>query len=504
MENQQASAALLRVLASLISHIDPVKGGKASAMRRAREELSEVVEELKGGLSQDVLVLLSSAGQILTSSDQPSLPFSAAVSAVSALSHAAELLVIAASPPHTPPFSRLPAELVARVVELCQVEDVRVRQNTNSALAATCRSLHAGVRPILEREVHLFRPGQLERVSPLFRSGMRKPEQLETLTVELDLDDLKLQPDGRFNGRHLHSLLSLVRDHVERFHLHLTPLRNPRPTARLTTDDNLNAAGLGEAWDRIIQRSQFRDVSLPRAYIESTRYHYSWIFCSAYNGIRRLRIGQSDQPQMDEPLNVPEAEGAAYERLALPWLAVSPRVLLHLLSLDNGEAGGTDPRASHITHLEVTLTFESTSGLEDRVAHIRRVFSRTPHLTHLTLRLRSSALPRPDAQSFARVLAHALCLCGELVHLEIGGTDFEDDFFPPVFKHSSLRTIVLLPTPHFAVGGLEDYLMIGEEATGSVRRLVYCPRDIELQGVGTSISTLAEMCEESGSSLYGR
>ncbi|GAA5955444.1 hypothetical protein JCM10213_000375 [Rhodosporidiobolus nylandii] len=472
MENQQASAALLRVLASLISHIDPVKGGKASAMRRAREELSEVVEELKGGLSQDVLVLLSSAGQILTSSDQPSLPFSAAVSAVSALSHAAELLVIAASPPHTPPFSRLPAELVARVVELCQVEDVRVRQNTNSALAATCRSLHAGVRPILEREVHLFRPGQLERVSPLFRSGMRKPEQLETLTVELDLDDLKLQPDGRFNGRHLHSLLSLVRDHVERFHLHLTPLRNPRPTARLTTDDNLNAAGLGEAWDRIIQRSQFRDRFLDR--------------------------------QMDEPLNVPEAEGAAYERLALPWLAVSPRVLLHLLSLDNGEAGGTDPRASHITHLEVTLTFESTSGLEDRVAHIRRVFSRTPHLTHLTLRLRSSALPRPDAQSFARVLAHALCLCGELVHLEIGGTDFEDDFFPPVFKHSSLRTIVLLPTPHFAVGGLEDYLMIGEEATGSVRRLVYCPRDIELQGVGTSISTLAEMCEESGSSLYGR
>ncbi|GAA5862809.1 hypothetical protein JCM8547_006553 [Rhodosporidiobolus lusitaniae] len=54
----QISARLLRVVSTLVANLDPVKGGKASAMRRVGEELKVLASEAGEGLSTSIHGLL--------------------------------------------------------------------------------------------------------------------------------------------------------------------------------------------------------------------------------------------------------------------------------------------------------------------------------------------------------------------------------------------------------------------------------------------------------------
>ncbi|GAA5862838.1 hypothetical protein JCM8547_006565 [Rhodosporidiobolus lusitaniae] len=139
-----------------------------------------------------------------TAEDDP-LPYRTGLDALGTLARALSLLSRPSSPSPPSPFSRLPAELNARVVHFGQSDDLRLQQNTNLALSRTCRALYLAVRPILAAELHLFKPGQLERrrndgswtgklVCPLIEV-LGERAQLDVFDMKLNLGPSPPAPD---------------------------------------------------------------------------------------------------------------------------------------------------------------------------------------------------------------------------------------------------------------------------------------------------------------------
>lgn len=101
-----------------------------------------------------------------------SLPYTTALPLLTSLTRAAGLA--ASSPPSPSPFSLLPNELIARVVHFCQDDDFRLRQNTNLALASTCRAFNCAAQPILSRK-RTSSPPVSSCASPTRSKDRRRP-----------------------------------------------------------------------------------------------------------------------------------------------------------------------------------------------------------------------------------------------------------------------------------------------------------------------------------------
>ncbi|GAA6035347.1 hypothetical protein JCM8097_008825 [Rhodosporidiobolus ruineniae] len=178
-----ASRRLLRILASLVVQLDPVKGIKASTLRGFVEDVEDIGKEHGASLDATVRKLLSKAASSVPL-DVPLVPYAVCISLHLALSQVLDALV-QAGPAAESAFSRLAPELVDAIVAYCQDDDFRLRQNTNLALSRTCWAFNRSTSPILAAEMHLFTPGQLERVGVRLTERTFWLSRLRMVTTDL-------------------------------------------------------------------------------------------------------------------------------------------------------------------------------------------------------------------------------------------------------------------------------------------------------------------------------
>ncbi|BGP12858.1 hypothetical protein JCM10213_000381 [Rhodosporidiobolus nylandii] len=511
MSSQPSSArvarALLRLSTSLAGHVDPLEGGDERAMGRLAEELREVLEDAQGTLDPDVVRLLSSAKSTLASPDS-FIPPASCTGALSAIASGLHLVVSSASPPRPPPFSRLPAELVARIVELCQSDDLRLRQNTNLALSATCRVLYAAVRPTLIREMHLFTASQVEGAAKALSSGERDADAVRELTADLKLADLELQPNGRWAGRHFLPLVALL-DKLDKLHVSFTPADPSREEA----DEVERALGLVDAhtedseWHSLPYKPMVRDLRLPlpRPGLASTTLALSY---HSPGPLERLYIGDTARPQLglDDLVDwardvLPEAvkrKPPPLKVLAIPFVPITASELLDIVRPPHLDDTTVPP--CRLEDLEVLLNIDS--NIPDAVKNVQALFEAlAPTLRRLVLRVVFiDGLEYPDDRRFVSALCAALAQCETLEYLEMGGIELWCDWpialgedHPP-----NLRTIVFLP--HTYPGALIDY---AESRPRTVRQATLCLPAVEKfdhwrQNTMEYVRGALEVCEEHG------
>ncbi|GAA6035217.1 hypothetical protein JCM8097_006424 [Rhodosporidiobolus ruineniae] len=452
-----ASTRLLRVLTSLTAQLDPVKGIDAKTARRTAEDVDDIVEDYGTSLSSDICQLLTSASSSLSALSTSIVPYSACLSAHLSLARA--LSLFADSPPTRPsPFSRLPTELVDRIVELCQGGDddgdMRLRQKTNLALASTCRAFHRSAQPILRREVHLFTLG---------------------LLCDLSIQELKLRNDGSWPGRHVETVLPEL-SKLEVLHVHFRPSMPFTQYRNGSEDQVFQALGLEEdMWNYLFDKPTLRDLRMPLfAQHQLSDYAFNKVPFNPPPHLTRLAIGHRDYP-LDLDLWVPHLvqlpgypRGHNYTHLSLPWLPIQPSDLLELIR-------PAPDLVSNLVHLEVLLMFyddaaAAVDDLEELFAYL------APSLRSLTIRAdkdREDDWTPDERDEVTDGLCMALSQCKLLEHLEIAAstpclsTDFSVNLsraHPP-----NVRSIVFL-SPH-ALHGLVDY---AENRPRSVRSAKIC------------------------------
>ncbi|GAA5902160.1 hypothetical protein JCM6882_006717 [Rhodosporidiobolus microsporus] len=472
------SRALLRIVANLAVLL--LEGSQGKALARVAEDLGDVVEEARGTLPAEVSRLVESAQSTLSSPS--SVPYAACTAALSSVTHAAELLANSASPPYVPPLSRLPAELVSRIVEFCQLDDPRQRQKANLLLASTSRTLYRAVRPVLVREMHLFTARQLERAAASIRSRERNPDAVRVFTADLKIADIELQPDGSWAGRRLLPLIAAL-DHLEVLHLRL----RRRQGELLYLPEGLEAlAPLGgsDEWFDTLHKPTVRDLHLPSircAYNESSLQ----LVFGPPPALKALRLGEAEEPPDSDsedadhwylketlrpdppglPRPVPQTQ---LKVLAVPWRRIKPVDLLRILR----PAGPASASPCTLEHLEVLLDLEG--DIDQRVREVAEIlFILAPTIQHLSLRLvaEEPLHDDPDQRRLTDAILAGLAQCTKLLRLEMGGpslwTDWPIDIcnlHPP-----NLHEIVLLPCTYN--GELLDY---SERRPRTVRSAVVC------------------------------
>ncbi|GAA5941944.1 hypothetical protein JCM10213_004343 [Rhodosporidiobolus nylandii] len=456
-----ASTRLLRVASHLLLEVDPVKGGKAKALGLVVDELKDLLDHETLRLPAAVQSLLCSAITSL-SSDIPTIPYPDCLYALSAISSALPLLVSPFSP-RPSPFSYLPAELVARIVDFCQDEDFRLRQNTNLALSYACRGLHRVVQPILRTEMHLYTTGQLERAMEKAQRTPIKALQVRELTADLSLPEIARQPDGRWAGRHLPRLISVLSQTkaLRKLRINFRP-SDPASDSEAGEDPGdevLFAVGLdvGE-WEGLFSpRKEMRrveDLSLPALDKTDTCVPFVRTLFGPSSRLQHLRIGNASHPHTVDEDDLTDMqqqyeksfEGrggplkvyASLRTLALPYFAFQTAKFLPFTLPQNLE------------HVEVTLLLEDTLRVE--VVRLSDLFTQlAPSIRHLVLRVKREGCSAAEAETICNVLQSGLRSCTKLRHLELGGHIIAASFLEEVGLLHPARTFVLLPhsTEHF-------------------------------------------------------
>ncbi|GAA6036857.1 hypothetical protein JCM8097_006316 [Rhodosporidiobolus ruineniae] len=427
-----ASRALLQAVATLVAHLDPAEGASTKTAKRVKEDVDEVLKEHEGCLPAPAVAQLRSALSSLSSSS-PTPSFNTCTAAVHSLT--AALHALSSSVPVSPPAAhRLPNELLHRIVGFVQEQDGPARQRANLALARTCRGLHKIVEPILKKEIHLSTPGQLERLAEqLWEDGAQKPLQdlaeLRTLTMDLKLRELKIQPDCRWPGRHIVPLL----DRCKKLEV-LRVLLWPTPDTDYDSSELPQALGC----DYNDLQSHFlldslKEVHLPYGsmwYDDLTR----GVVFRPPDNLEVLRIGLPGICTGPHPDEIGEAQHAAatwedfdnqnLKLLAMPFWELYAEDLLALLvgPVDAGE--GTFGPA--LDHLEVSLRLHSFSL--DNLATLSKIFDAlSPSINRLELRIRTTAMStRTERQALHHLVLDGLSRCKQLESLKIGGAVLED------------------------------------------------------------------------------
>ncbi|BGP12960.1 hypothetical protein JCM10213_006599 [Rhodosporidiobolus nylandii] len=453
----EASTRLLRLVGLLVPHLDPVKGGKAKALGLVEDDLQELLDDENQALPAAVQSLLSSAITSLSSS-APSIPYSDCLIALSAITSALPLLVAPSSPPLPSPFSHLPAELVARVVDFCQDQDLRLRQNTNLALSRTCRALYAAVRPILRREVHHFTPGQLERIPAKVKADNEFKLGLREFTVQLELSEIREQKDGTWAGRHLLPLIWGLR-RAERIH-----------TLHLGFKDESGCEGGTEDFEESLFSA-----------LGTSAYDWERDFASGWHPRDRLVPALGRHTNLDFAIRalirlVPSTERYQFGASAFPYLVDSAafnqkiaaevlhnptlsfarlRALIipfHVFHLQNlAVLSPQSGRPPSLQHLEIAVRIEDPA--EDVKAVAVMLGSLTPSLRRLSLRFKASN--GLDGSDFQPTLVDTLASL-QLERLEIGGHLITERFFDGLATRlPSLRHLTALPMSDDAINHWE-------------------------------------------------
>ncbi|GAA6035228.1 hypothetical protein JCM8097_006428 [Rhodosporidiobolus ruineniae] len=434
-----ASTRLLRVLTLLTAQLDPVKGIDSKTARRAAEDVNDIVEEHGMSLSSDVRQLLASASSSLSPSSTSTVPYFVCLSAHLSLARA--LPLFADSPPTRPsPFSRLPAELVDRIVALCQGDDddgdMRLRQNTNLALASLAAPSTAPLSPTSA--------GRHER----------DVAAVTTSTISLALSDIKLRKDGRWAGAHLVSFLRQLHN-VEVLRVEFDPELSEDDTASDLQAELSDALDFGSEPGAHSTTTSRLCVAYPSPPSPKIILPASIIFCSSRR--RACPVSPRDYKRDAEQ---------RYTHLLLPWLALRPSHMLDLVRPFSNIA-------PQLRHLETFLVFEH--DLQTTISAIEELFSSlAPTLESLVLRLDTDQdWDWQQKNNVTNALCQGLARCDKLKHLELGATsrclltDFGINLsgtHPP-----AVESIVFL-LPH-AMGALVDY---AETRPRSVRTATLC------------------------------
>ncbi|GAA6035325.1 hypothetical protein JCM8097_008816 [Rhodosporidiobolus ruineniae] len=502
-----ATARLLRVVGALITLVDPKKGVKASLLSGLVNEIKEVAEECGSSLSSDVRQRFTSATSSLTSSVDTFVPYTACLSAHVSLARALQLLAVP-SPSSAPPFSKLPVELVAKIVKHCQVDDVRVRQATNLALSRTCRFFRPSVLPILKAEMHLFTPRQLEVVAKQIRADERGYPALKHLTVDVELDAIQLQQDGSWPGRRIPYVVDALLDTapLETLHVHIRPTPSVNLLAAANSVSEYTAA-IEEAlalepdgWH--IQVGSVADLAVPCALsIDYGNLFGGFAVRDGVSSIRRLRVGTSGPPpctadavefrhlrilyddqQAKRAQQGQDTHGFAFETLALPYHLFYPADLLPLVF-------PTWSLSPTLTHLEVALSISNMQIDSKTTAHILTCLA--PSLRRLTLRLVFNTNYIVDFDVFENLVTPALKECTRLEHLKLGGNALDVTILNAVRVLRRLQTLVILSSPD----GLDDLAFLPDEVShfpSSLRSLTLGERYIG----SDTLNRLMTACEE--------
>ncbi|BGP12938.1 hypothetical protein JCM10213_004358 [Rhodosporidiobolus nylandii] len=475
------SARLLRVVSLLAAQVDP-EGARTRSLDPLREDVRELLDEEGFRLSKAVQSLLSSAVASLSSATS-TIPYLDCLSALSAITSALPLLVYPSSP-RPSSFSRLPAELVTCIIDFCQDEDLRLRQNTNFALSSTCRALYTAVRPILAAELHLFTARQLERVATRCKKDALSFRRVETLSVDLELAEIERQPDSRWAGRLLFPFVADLKNHgcLRSLHVRFRPPHPPslRNGVRIDNASEYFFAALGldpETWQEITCGTELSGLDeLVLAMLED--YPDETIAALVReSGATRLRLGDSSAPHLVSATAIDRAlpggiresnEGLAeqYEQLAMPFAAFHPATLSSILLSPTGPP--------ILQHFEATFRLRDFD--EDLDALLDLLRGLAPSLRHFCGRFKRTEHDLDDVDDFQTRLAGVLRSCEKLEHLEIGGSIIDERIAPELDNFPSLRTVVFLPMGSI----LEPDVLLCTLPTGcpTLRQITVCTPDI--------------------------
>ncbi|GAA6005599.1 hypothetical protein JCM10207_005265 [Rhodosporidiobolus poonsookiae] len=494
---------LLRVVSLLSGQLVPSTGLKASAAALVVDELKEVWRRTSGAcrrctlsafltfsppltlLPQDIRQLLDTAISSL-SAPTSIVPYLIALNSQLGLMAILPRLALP-SPPSAPSvFSRLPAELVTHIVRDCQDDNLRLRQNTNLALASTCRAFHAAVQPIVRREVHLFTPGQLERAHHSFPRRSTRAAGIEVLSVDIGPEELDLT-DASWPGRHLSTLIARC-ESLQSIRLRFgsaTSSNYPLPVNDIWS----TMSALGVDWydfmEEIAALPQLQSLDVPVWNEELGVVYPSRNWHKPGAKLRHFRLGESTQPvdfsAEDTARHIEDygwlSRPHPYTTLATPFIPFFPKNFLPFLELS--------PATPSFEHVEVLFELRDlTTDLE----HLDDVFRcLSSRIRHLVVRFRTfdrATVPSDGILLFGTRLSRALSQCAKLEHLEFGGALMSNQLFEGVLKADlpALHTLVLLP---FEYGRLALELSVPtcisalrDHARG--RRIVFCaPRLVE-------------------------
>ncbi|GAA6005618.1 hypothetical protein JCM10207_005272 [Rhodosporidiobolus poonsookiae] len=360
-----------------------------------------------------------------------------------------------------------------------QDDDLRLRQNTNVALASTCRAFHAAVQSILRREIHLFTPGQVLRVHAAFRQESSRALGVRSMTLDLGLDQLHRQRDGTWAGRHIGSI-------IRRF-VSLEALR-----IRFGSDHQSNSSLPPELYFRVESALGFSEDEWVESYwtwrdhpklfhidvplLSSALYNtlpIDDIFRPPAN-LRHLRIGDSSVPlatqvvmsHRDEWPPEEEEEDAPFrwESFCAPFVTFNGSTLLRLV-------GQVPPNPTpSIRRLEITFYAEDLRDDLDSLG--RALTGAIPTLKHLSLRLRTRSLAgRNETYAVCTQTLLPFFRASKLRHLEIGGNIVCLEFVATsIYPLPSLHPLTVLPmddTPF-------DLIDLMYHLTRTIRPLVLC------------------------------
>ncbi|GAA5862816.1 hypothetical protein JCM8547_006558 [Rhodosporidiobolus lusitaniae] len=392
-----------------------------------------------------LLYLTTDIIETLTAEDDP-LPYRTGLDVLGTLHHALSLLSLPSSPPSPSPVSRLPAELIARIVHFCQIDDLRLRQNTNLALSRTCRAFYLAVRPIHAAEVHLFTPHQLKAVAfrvkedEAFKTAIRF---FSTDLVVQDLDWTNERPDWPGHQLHLLLLQLATAAAVDRLYLGLR-FRETREARRMLSRvlgvrPDARYELLGTGFPSVVDLR----VSLPD---DVGAGDVTAVLKGPPAQRRHLCMGSGTRPYAIFNLDLEDWLNQAiencelrqdllrqYETVSLPFIEFAPAFLQFLL-----DSPGSQPI---LRRLDITLHL----GFEPN--------DLTGHLSDLLELFNVLEVSTPVVQ--------ALKQCRYLEHLELGGDCFQATVFMELRNHlPHLHHLVVLPclNPGFDHGELAHAL----------------------------------------------
>lgn len=435
--------------------------------------------------------------------------------------------------PSTPRNSvaRVPAELLFRIIDFAQSEpDRRVLQNLNVALSMACRTTNRQVKPILEKHKDIFTPLQLERLAALARNTDTGEGKVESLTVDLHLDDLKAKGTkwiGRLFQPYLEHLFRTGKLRSVRVYLRSSDYARGVPDGYHDAyetkygEEVLQALGLDEgSWFDVLSSWSLDGIevlelpALSASHADNCIPHRSLF--EKPSTLRTLRLGRQFPPYLFNPANfhrdrtLHERMQASrweqgkplidptYDEFSLPFFAVQPADLVPLVL-------PSDPSAQpSLRHLEITLRL---NNLQADLNLVCEIFSRlAPCLTHLVLRFKfeEDDDTRYDSiRTFHTTFGPALSKLTALEHLELGGKLVECEI-RGVSELPSLHSFVLLPMDEQA----NLYEIIDDLAAlpSTIRTLTVCTPELARQDTHgywsrLNVRRIIEGCEKPGRSF---
>ncbi|GAA6035317.1 hypothetical protein JCM8097_008814 [Rhodosporidiobolus ruineniae] len=518
-----ASTRLLRVLASLAAQLDPVKGIKASTLRGFAEDIEDIRKEHGESLSSEVRQPLATAVSCLSSFADATVPYADCLPAHTALSQALPLLLVPLRPPSPPrlsPFLRLPTEVVARIVDFCQDDDLRLRQNTNLALSRTCRLFHRAVSPILDGEMCVFTTGQLDRLAVVVAAQELNndvgydPTVPVRLSVQIDPKSLS-QLGGESLGSTLLRLAKSFQADVLNGGLRRRVVSGSLPAFEdlhhlvgMSGDDfcdfvlydwpssttlTLPVCGANEDYGISVVDALLR-TPCTSVYLGAAAVPYEIAAVDIDLAIDR-HVGFDDDITLSHLVV-----------LAAPYLRFPPSDFLDFIShaAPNFDIDSQPvPCDPALQHLEIAFNLDHAATYPDQLPAIFTFLA--PTLCHLSLRLRDRFVMTEKKASIVQQLVDALKLCTNLVHLELGGHGLDqDDIFSVATSLSRLHHLTPLPLPHsFYFPGLPHSF---HTLPPSLRSLVVCvPANLNLDKEGqdekSPLNQCLEVCDARGVEL---